>query len=452
MTAAGRHDANLLDAGGPDADLRDLDPLDVDLYERNLIGGRWRFPALPYEYEIRSPRTGEVIATVPLSSRLDVAQAVEAARHALRAERPAPDAREEPARSLLGKIVQHRAGLARLQATETGIEETDSLRTLDATVSEVARHLRSTPTTGRPGVSGHILSWGLPLTEAITSTIPPIARGDTVILKPSLRAPLSAAAVARLAAEAGLPPGVVNVVQGTGVDAGTALIGADGLAALQVRGGSRVSDYAARGPRRPRRYLAAGGNAVLVGPDGEPPIETIVAALTAGVRLHSAGGPFGLPLVAIHRRQKALPAMLAERLRAVAPAPLATEALRLRALDRVRALLAAGALPLAGGTEIPDDIAHRMGWRLPPTVLFLGDAGSPAVQVERTLPPLGPVLSIVVWDGPADLAALVSPPRARQGVAYVCGVAAPPGIPSGLPHAVVRRSFEPMAVPVAWMG
>ena len=62
--------------------------------------------------------------------------------------------------------------------------------------------------------------------------LPALAGGDTVIVKPSLRGPLSPVAFAYLATQAGLPPGVVNVVQGTGVDVGAELISRPDLSAL----------------------------------------------------------------------------------------------------------------------------------------------------------------------------------------------------------------------------
>lgn len=87
-------------------------------------------------------------------------------------------------------------------------------------------------------MSAHILSWGLPFTETVTSTFLSLIRGGTVIVKPSLRGALSPVAFGFVAAAAGSPGGVVNVVQGTGVDVGAAMIGLPGLSALHVRAGS----------------------------------------------------------------------------------------------------------------------------------------------------------------------------------------------------------------------
>lgn len=79
---------------------------------------------------------------------------------------------------------------------------------------------------------------------------PAIARGDTVIVKPSLRGPLTPVAFAFMATEVGLPAGVVNVVQGTGLDVGADLISGRRLSALHVRAGERTIAQAERSHRR----------------------------------------------------------------------------------------------------------------------------------------------------------------------------------------------------------
>ena len=112
--------------------------LDNDFYARNLIGGRWQFPAAPYEFEIRSPDDSTIIAVVPLSSRLDVAAAFGAADSALRGTWAVPDARARLLHALLDLITASRTDLARLQCAETGLSPADSLHAIDVTLT-VAR-------------------------------------------------------------------------------------------------------------------------------------------------------------------------------------------------------------------------------------------------------------------------------------------------------------------------
>src|SRR5262249_7521792 len=99
-------------------------------YARNLIAGRWQFPAAPYEYEIRSPADSTVTTVVPLSSRIDVARAVDAATQA--APRWAADHLERGRllTQLVDAIDRNAEPLATLQSTETGLAHADSRATV----------------------------------------------------------------------------------------------------------------------------------------------------------------------------------------------------------------------------------------------------------------------------------------------------------------------------------
>ena len=438
------------------ADLR----LDNDFYARNLIGGRWQFPAAPYEFEIRSPDDSTIIAVVPLSSRLDVAAAFGAADSALRGTWAVPDARARLLPALLDLITASRTDLARVQCAETGVSPADSLHAIDVTLT-VARAALADLAAGCPsrggGVSGHILSWGLPFTEIVTSVLPALGRGDTVIVKPSLRGPLTPAAFGFLATRAGLPAGVVNIVQGTGVDVGADLISRPGLSALHVRAGERTIAQAQRSHQRTGielHALRAGGNVMIIGPGSDA--GAVADAVAAGVRVHSSGGPFGLPLLAVHRDgQESVLQAVTERLSRTAAAPLPTEPLRQRALGRIRYLVEAGAQVRLGGSSLPDDIGHRMGWRIPPTVLMLGAAGSSAALAEQASVPLGPVLGILSWDSESELGPAFTASRNGAGIASICGAGdrAATSLPHGLVTAGPPAALADMtALPAAWLG
>ncbi len=440
-------------------DTADLRP-DNDFYARNLIGGRWQFPAAPYEFEIRSPDDSTIIAAVPLSSRLDVAKAFGAADSALRGTWAAPDTRARLLHALLDLITASRTELARLQYAETGQSPADSLHAIDVTLT-VARAALADPAAGCPsrggGVSGHILSWGLPFTEIVTSVLPALGRGDTVIVKPSLRGPLTPAAFGFLATRAGLPAGVVNIVQGTGVDVGADLICRLGLSALHVRAGERTIAQARRSHQRTGielHALRAGGNVMIIGPGSD--VGAVADAVAAGVRVHSGGGPFGLPLLAVHRDgQESVLQAVTERLSRTAAAPLPTEPLRQRALGRIRYLVEAGAQVRLGGSSLPDDIGHRMGWRIPPTVLMLGAAGSPAALAEQASVPLGPVLAILSWDSESELGPAFTASRNGAGIASICGAGdwAAASLPHGLVTAGPPAALADMTtLPAAWLG
>ncbi|HKS99624.1 MAG TPA: aldehyde dehydrogenase family protein, partial [Rugosimonospora sp.] len=222
-------------------------------YARNLIGGQWRFPAAPYEFEIRNPVDSTVTTVVPLSSRFDVARAVRAAGTVAGAWAAEPAERIRLLGLLVAELDRLAGPLAALQSVESGLALADSRVAVAAVVRATWELLNHTRRVGRPvpGVSGHVLSWGLPLAEAVCAIVPALRAGYPVVVKPSLRAPLSAVALGLLATRLGFPDGVVNVVQGTGLDAGAALLDTPGLAALQVRAGARTLAQAARS-RSPR--------------------------------------------------------------------------------------------------------------------------------------------------------------------------------------------------------
>jgi len=408
-------------------------------FGRNFIGGKWVFPAAPYDFEIRNPADSTVTTVVPLSSRFDVDRAVATARTALGGTWSRELARTRLLLTLVDSLNANREPLALLQSRETGLSFDDSFAAVSATVA-AARAILShgTPQDGArsAGVTGHVLCWGLPLTDVVTSTLPALLRGNTVVVKPSLRGPLSAVAFARLAQDCGLPPGVVNIVQGTGTDVGAELFSRRDLAALYLRGGERTIEHARRAGQRtgvPLHAVNGGGNVCVIGPD-QPDADAPAAAVAAGVRVHS--GPFGLPLLAVHRDTPAsvLPAVLA-RLAATSPAPLPTDPVRNRSLARTGALVDAGATLLLGG-HVPDDIEHRMGWRLPATALLLHAAGSPAARREQELAPLGPVLGILTWTDWADLGEHLRAPRHADGTIAVWGACLPPA--GTLPGRVVH--------------
>jgi len=427
-------------------------------FARNLIGGHWHFPAAPYEFEIRSPVDSRVIAVVPLSSRFDVAAAVSAARIPLGGPWSDPVVRARLLGGFLHYLEQRQCDIALLQSAESGLTPADSLNSILVTLrqlrSQLSRGLSSAP---EPGVSGHILSWGLPFIEALTSSWPSLMAGNAVVLKPSLRAPLSAAFLGLLAEESGIPSGVVNVVQGTGGDVGAELIRRQDLVSLHVRAGERTTAAAERARTGvPLHTVQAGGNVCLVGPEPGD-VELIADHIAALVRMNSAGSVFGLPLLAVHPdvAERVVSAVL-DRLSGLTAAPLPSDSLRHRCLDGIAAVVGAGAWIRVGGASLPDDLEHRMGWRVPPTVLDLGRPGSAAtVEFERRLP-LGPVLGVITIEYPSELADGLTAGRHADGIAWVWGYGM--DLVADLPHASVVNDPVPadladaLLLPPTWTG
>lgn len=432
-------------------------------YARNLLAGCWEFPAVPFDFEIRDPLHGDVITTVPLSSRLDVARAVAAASSAAGAWAADGAARRLLVTRLVDEIESCAEPLAGIQALETGLDPGDSHAATQSLIGFCRALLAREPATasGRvsAGASGHVLSWGLPLAEVTCGVLPHLLAGRAAVIKPSLRAPMSAAAFAHLATRLGFPPGVINLVQGTGADAGAALIGASGLTALHVRAGERTLSQATRAAAASGARLSclrAGGNVVVAGPDAE--VDQVAAVVASGQRVHSAGGPLGLPLLCVHVgiADRFADALLT-RLQACRPAPLPTEPLRNRAIARVTAMVAAGAHVICGGV-IPDDTRHRMGWILPPTVVVAGTVQDWPAAAGVLDEPVGPVLAVLTWRSPADLAGVFRHPRHADGIASIWGLGNADVAAAALPHSTILRQAAPImaladgSLPASWAG
>ncbi|OPX05309.1 aldehyde dehydrogenase family protein [Mycobacterium sp. AT1] len=399
-----------------------------EIYNRNFIDGQWVFPGAPYEYEIRNPVDSTITAVVPLSSRNDVGRAIAAAHRSQDGLWADTDRRNQLLTKLLIRLAELAPDLSRLQSMETGLAQADSAATIDAAL-RLARTILTRAVIDKhplhPGVSGHVLSWGLPFTEMLANVFGAWTQGKSVVVKPSLRGPLSPVVVALAASHVGFPPGVLNVVQGTGVDVGAALISSSTLARLHVHGNDNTLSRGRRATPRthvPLSTLSAGGNAAIVYPDIAPDrVARLAGDIAAAVRMNSAGGPFGLPIIALHSTvaSQVLEAIVGEAT-SVLPAPLPTEPLRRRAMGRLDVLRAGGARVLAGAT-IPDDVEHRMGWRIPATVLDLGNAERAAPLLRAAAEPLGPILTVVSWDSHQDLDLLFAAQRHLDGYASTWG-------------------------------
>jgi aldehyde dehydrogenase (NAD+) len=122
------------------------------------------------------------------------------------------------------------------------------------------------------GVTVHIAPWNYPLLLALRSVAPALAAGNAVVLKPASLTPLTAIAFARLAKEAGLPDGILNVVNGPGAAIGTALLTDPRCAAVSFTGsseiGTQIAEIAAR-RMLPTTLELGGKSPVIVFPDAD---------------------------------------------------------------------------------------------------------------------------------------------------------------------------------------
>lgn len=192
----------------------------------------------------RSPRDGSLLANVAWCDEHDVARAVESARRAFTSSPwrgAAPRERKHVLRRFAELVAEHTEELALLETLDVGKPIGESLRvdvpaaaqclewfaeTVDKQYGEVAPtgpNALAFVTREPVGVVGAVVPWNYPLIISAWKIAPALAAGNSVILKPAEQSPLSALMLGRLASEAGIPDGVLNVVPGDGPRTGAAL-------------------------------------------------------------------------------------------------------------------------------------------------------------------------------------------------------------------------------------
>jgi acyl-CoA reductase-like NAD-dependent aldehyde dehydrogenase len=214
--------------------------------------------------EVRNPANEAVIERLPAATADDTDRAVERAAAAFERWRGvAPADRARLLRRLAERLDAEREALARLEMRNTGKPIADA-RAEMAMVAETFAYYAGAPerllgdtipvaggvnlTFREPlGVVGLIVPWNFPLVIASWKLAPALAAGNTVVLKPAELTPLSALAFARLAAEAGIPDGVVNVLPGPGRVIGQRLIEHPGVAKIAFTGSTEVGRAVMRG-------------------------------------------------------------------------------------------------------------------------------------------------------------------------------------------------------------
>jgi len=233
---------------------------------QNFIGGQWREPVKGKYFENVTPVTGETFCEMPASTGDDVELALDAAHAAKDAwGKTSPTERA----SILNKIADRMEGaLERLAVAETwdnGKPVRESLaadlplaidhfryfasciRTQEGTMAELDQHTVAYHLHEPLGVVGQIIPWNFPLLMATWKLAPALATGNAVVLKPAEQTPASICLWLELVGDL-LPPGVLNVVHGFGVDAGKPLASSNRVAKVAFTGetttGRLIMQYA----------------------------------------------------------------------------------------------------------------------------------------------------------------------------------------------------------------
>lgn len=394
-----------------------------------FIDGAFRVPTGDTVMDIRSPATGDIIETVALASADDVDAAVRSSARAFRSDDWAKMSVRTRAR-LVNKLADvmeaHLEELYDLETRNNGrpIRET---RAQLARVPDLFRYNAGLALAKRDdvipvegdyltytrrlpvGVVANITPFNHPLLIACRNLAPTFASGCTTVVKPSEYTPLTTMRLAELFSEAGLPPGVFNIVTGNGAVTGRALTGHPGIRKLVLTGGTEAGRLAgaAAASNFARQTLELGGKTpVVVFDDYDIDQAVNYAAFGAFV-----GGGQTCVCAARHIVQRSIYDVFVEKLVAKTRAirigdpfdpatqmgPVISERQRSRVLDYVAIGQQEGARLVAGG-RIPEKLGNGGGYFIEPTVFADVRPGMRIAQEEV----FGPFTVLIPFDDEAE--------------------------------------------------
>lgn len=402
---------------------------EIDIPDEILVGGHWRPGGGPALQPV-NPATGAMLAKISGASAADVDDAVAAGQAA--ADDPAwrdllPHQR---ARYLhrIGELIDASAEqLAAIQTANTGKTLTET-RALVASAAGTYRFFAAaletqesalTPSRGEYltmsvhepiGVVGAITPWNSPIASDAQKVAPALAAGNAVLLKPAQWTPLVALAVGRLAAEAGLPPGLLSVLPGSGAEVGDAIVRHRGVGKVSFTGGTdtgRAIGRRAAEKIMPVTLELGGKSPTLVFPDAD--LDHALAGILFGIFSSSGQACIAGSRVFVHESAyDDFVSRLVEgtrRLRTgpgtepgVQVGPLVTAAHRDAVAAKVDAARAEGGRVLCGG-RVPDDAGLAAGSYYLPTVIDGLPNSARTCQQEI----FGPVAVVLPFDGEDDL-------------------------------------------------
>jgi aldehyde dehydrogenase (NAD+) len=390
------------------------------------IDGKWVDPVTPKTIDVINPANEEAFARVSLGSKADVDKAVAAARRAF--ETYSRTTREERL-ALLDKIIAVYKGkfqaiaeaiseemgaplwLAKAAQAATGLGHlTETVKILKDFKFEETRG--STAIVKEPvGVCGFITPWNWPINQIVCKVAPALAAGCTIILKPSEVAPMNAMLFADVLHEAGVPPGVFNLINGDGPTVGQAMSSHPGIDMMSFTGSTRagiaVAKAAADTVKRVAQELG-GKSANIVLDDAD-----LTKAVSSGVMsmMLNSGQSCNAPSrMFVPRSQNdaaiAVARAAAEKVKVIDPktadagpgtiGPVVSEVQYNKIQALIQKGIDEGATLVAGGPGRPENM--NRGYYVRPTV-FANVTNDMTIAREEIF---GPVLTMLAYDTEED--------------------------------------------------
>jgi acyl-CoA reductase-like NAD-dependent aldehyde dehydrogenase len=397
-------------------------------YSKFYIGGEWVDPVSPgRSIDVYDSATEEVVGRVPEGSASDVEAAAAAARAAFESWSSTPaDIRAKYLRdistALAGKwadlveVISSEVGSPKVMAEmiQAGLGVGDWGVYADLIESyQLEEQVGNSLIVKEPiGVVGCITPWNYPLYLIVCKIAPAFAAGCTVVLKPSEVTPLNAYLLTEAIDEVGLPPGVFNMVVGTGEEVGAAIAGHPEIDMVSFTGSGRagkaVSKAAADNIKRVHLELG-GKSANIILDDADPAAIAMGAVFGCFINSGQTCSALTRVLVPRSREQEFVDAIVAEasNVRLVDPkadepdllhslGPLSSKAHQERVRSYIRKGIDEGATVALGGPDQPDEFPK--GYYVKPTV-FTGVTPDMTIAQEEIF---GPVLSVLAYDDEDD--------------------------------------------------
>lgn len=387
----------------------------------NYVDGAWVESRSGRTLERRNPADlTDLIGYAPLSTRAEVQQAVESAQRAFPAWRSEPAPRRgKILANAARKLEEHKEDVARLISREEGKTLAEArgelgraINILDYAAGEARRLKGETLPSELPsnlvytfrqplGVVGLITPWNFPVAVPVWKLAPALVCGNTVVWKPSELTPFSSRRVTGILVEAGLPAGVLNMVNGLGEEAGDEIVEHQAVVALSFTGsnavGAAINAKAARQLKKVQLEMG-GKNPVVVLEDADLELaaeNTVAGAFgSAGERCTATSRVVVVEQVA--HRFVDLVRSRASKLRMGNPLDAGTEVAPLvgrEQFDKVLGYLEIGkreATLVCGGEPVPE-VGGAQGFFVQPTVFDHVPVDSRLAQEEI----FGPVLSVI---------------------------------------------------------
>ena len=395
------------------------------------LDGGWRRATGAGTLPVTNPFTEEVIGSVPEGTVEDVDVAARAAARALPTWSETPLAERVAALRAISEGLKARAGeIALYASTEMGapwqiaVMVQAGLPVIDfASMEDVADQVEWERRSGNSllvrkpvGVVGAITPWNYPLHQIAAKVAPTLLAGGTVVVKPSELVPGVAYVLAEVMDAVGLPPGVFNLVPGTGPVVGEAIVRHASVDMVSftgsTRAGRRVAELASAAPKRTSLELGGKSASVLLDDLSGDDLANALAGSLTGCLINSGQTCSATTRLLVPRDRLADVEGLLEVFVQFAPmgdpldpatqqGPLVSKRQQQTVRGYITDAIADGARLVAGGAEQPEHLPR--GFFVRPTVL-VAEAGSRIEQEEV----FGPVLTVVPYDGSDDAALAVA--------------------------------------------